>query len=122
MAGGATKLTQTLLETTSGVYRQLLLSSLQSDHRHHIHQVNSGKLVSVAIDPGTHSNRKLTACEDYSHSSWVKRDGSKVKVDQPILYVQHSTAKRGADGKWRIDVVRTTSVKSFKRSDCVGSE
>lgn len=121
MAGGAPKLTRALLDTTSGVYRRLLLSSLRSDSRDHIHQVNSGKLVSVVVGPGNHSRRKLTACEDYSHSSWVRKDGSKVKVDQPILYVQHSTAKRGSDGKWRIDYTSTATVKKLTTAACHGT-
>lgn len=98
------------------------MTVLRSDKKHGIREVHPGTLTGVVVTPGTGNTRKLTACEDYTAAKWVNKDGSPVKVQQPILYLQHSIAKLGPDGKWRIDSTDTTSMKTLKHTICGGDK
>lgn len=118
MAGGATKLTRVLLDTTSGQHRQHYLKFLRDAKKKGIRQTKPAKLVGVSVDGGTSFTMHLTACEDYSNTSWVRRDGSKLPVKQPIRYLQRATATKGSDKRWRISFVETTNVNSFKGRSC----
>lgn len=120
MAGGATKLTQVLLDTTSGDHRAHYLEWLKEDKADDQRQLNPGKLDGVVVGSGNSKQRNVTACEDYKGVK-ITRHGKLVKPTGSALNLQHATAVKGSDGKWRIDLVRTTPVKSFKHSDCVRS-
>lgn len=122
MQGGADKPTQKLLDTTSGTHRKAVMIALQADKHDGIRALNAGLLLGVVVKPGTGTTRAVTACEDYTHVSWAKKDGSRLHVDQPILNLQHSIAKRGSDGIWRIDSNSTSHVKSLKSAVCYGGD
>lgn len=117
MAGGATKLTKTLLNTTSGEHRRHYLMWLREDKETGQRQLNPAKLVGVTAGSGTSTRRKVTACEDYSDVKWV-RHGKPFKPNGTPRSVQRATALKGKDGKWRIDLIRTTAVKEFPKTVC----
>lgn len=77
-------------------------------------------MIGVSVLTGTGSVRSITACEDYTKVKWLKRNGKELQVDQPLRYVQRGKAKRGDDGKWRIDYLESTDVTSFKSGICGG--
>lgn len=118
VAGGANELTQVLLNTTSGQHRQHYLQFLRDAKRRHIHQTKPGILVGISIGSYSASTVHFTACEDYSKTAWMKANGSKVNVKQPVRYLQHAIAKKGKDHRWRIDYIETTDVKSFRGLPC----
>lgn len=117
MAGGATKPTQVLLDTSSGENLQHLIVWLRQDKKAGIRQLNPGKLVGVVAGSGTPQMRAVTACEDYTDVRWT-RHGKPYKPSGDLRDVQRAAAKKGKDGKWRIDLVKTKSVKNFKNAIC----
>jgi hypothetical protein len=120
IAGGATKPTPTLRATASGQNLEHLMTFLKNDHKLGTRQVNSGRLAGVVAGSGTATRRELTACEDYSRVKW-SRHGKPLNPGGPRRVVQRATAIKGKDGKWRIDLVRSTAVKSFPDSVCRGT-
>jgi len=118
MAGGSDKLTRILLDTTSGQHQLHYLSVLREAKKLHLHQTRPGTLIGMSITSRSALSMHLTACEDYSKTSWIRPDGSKLPTEHPLRYFQHATAKKGKDHKWRIDFVETTDVKSFKGLPC----
>jgi len=119
IAGGATKPTKTLLDTASGQNLEHLVAFLKNDHKLGTRQLNSGRLAGVVAGKGTKTRRDVTACEDYSQVKWL-RHGKPLNPGGPRRVVQRATAVKGEDGKWRIDLVRSTAVKSFAGSICGG--
>ena len=122
MQGGTDKPTQKLLKTTSGTHREAVMTALQEDKHDGIHALNAGRLLGVVVKAGAGTTRDVTACEDYTHVIWAKKDGSHLHVEQPILNLQHSIAKRGPDGLWRIDSNSTDHVKSLKSAVCFSGD
>jgi hypothetical protein len=122
IAGGAAEPTRVLLDTTSGSHLKNYMKVLRSDRKVGVKQVGRGKLVGVSVGAGTNTRRPVTACEDYSRTKWIKKDGSELAVDGPIRYLQHAVALKGRDDKWRIDSVSTTDVDDFDTSVCGGGK
>lgn len=120
IAGGVSRPTVVLKETSSGSHLRNYMKVLRADKKAGVRQIGRGRLVGMSVGAGKVTRRPVTACEDYSNVHWLKNDGSKLAVKGPIRYLQHAVALKKDGERWKIDSVITEKVRDFSTSVCGG--
>jgi hypothetical protein len=117
-AGGATKASSALKETTTGSYLRITLQSLRDIHRSGWHAKGNTEIAGIARDGGWKSDRVgLISCEDNSSLRFFDRKGADVTPKVERRYVQRLTVVKVAH-RWKVSMANSTRVSSFEGQQC----
>jgi hypothetical protein len=112
MAGGATKPTKLLRETTGGFQLKATMNALKTVKKNGWHTDRPASQVVSATGGWEPVELQLTACEDTSAVKFLDKSGNEVFEDRDLRYVHTLTATK-SDGVWKITDGESRAVKDF---------
>lgn len=112
MAGGATKPTTVLKDTTSGFQLEALMNALKFMKKNDWH-TDRPSVQTVSNTGGWASTElELLACEDTSGVKFLNNTGKEVFKDRKLRYIHTLTAKK-EKGVWKIVDGESRAVRTF---------
>ena len=117
MAGGATKPTKALTDTTTGEYLKFQMDGLKMTKQAGERASGSRLIVGMYSSTDSQSQAVVVACEDDSGTRWLDARGRDVTPNRRRMFIQTLTVIKSSK-RWRVSDFRSQPVDDFENQNC----
>ena len=119
MAGGATKPTRVLLNTTTGIYLKFQMGTLKDVKKSGWSASGPRRTVGMYSSRNGNGSVEVVVCEDGTVITWTDSRGRDVTPKVRRRFIQTLTVLESAE-RWKVSDFRSKPVDDFENQNCGG--